>query len=333
MNLFSKSQLHQVHRIIFVLFLLISFISPSNNALAVEARDCSVVKLGLKFPPKSPGEVSNDGRNVGGSELKNLRAIYSSQTSLEVNWSPWAEIRSSTETYFYAAYLLYFSSNAGQSWSCIRISDALISETLENLQPNTNYQIALIATNGTVWSKPIYTSASTNPNNRPIQQLCLPDSLENQVRFFGSGVSLAITNGNVDLPVRWEYSFDGWKSKKKYKSPYGEEYVPLRQPLIFSTPNSKASVLNIRGFAAADKIPKIFKSESVLGYTSKNCSIREFVLLKNEEEVVDCSLSTNSKYCVPANSSKSRSITCRKGQDKAVITGNKPKCPTGYRLE
>ena len=333
MNFVVKTRLLEISKIPLVLILLFCLAAPINSASAVDARDCSVVKLGLKFPPKSPTEVGQDGRNVGGSELKNLKAFYNGSTSLEIGWSPWAEIRSSTETFYYAAYLLYFSSNGGESWSCIRLSDALISHIQEDLQPNTDYKIALIATNGTTWSNPIYTSASTNPNNRPVQQLCLPDPLDSQITFSSNVATFIITNGNSVLPARWEYSFDGWKSKRKYLSSYKEEYVGIREGLIFMTPSSKASVLNIRGFAAAEKISKIFKSESVLGYTSKNCSVREFVLLKGSDEIIDCASSINSKYCNPAKSSKNASITCRKGSSKAVITGIKPKCPSGYKLE
>lgn len=295
------------------------------------AYDCSTTKYGLYNAPVNPNNYNMDSRPISTIALNTPKAAYANNTSLDIYWSRWGQLDKATETLFYDKYLLYFSSNKGSSWSCVAISTALYSWTLEKLLPNTAYDFAFMATDGVTWAKPVFFSGNTDPSKKPIELLCLPDAVDANMTFSDGTASFIITKGNNSLPIRWEYSFDNWKTKKKYTSPWKEDYIRLGAAVVVSSPTKNVSVLNLMAFAAAEMMTKWETSQSVRGYTSKGCPVREFVLLKGTQEYIDCSSNPDSKYCRPVNTSSELSITCTKGKDKAVITGLKPKCPSGYR--
>ena len=311
---------------------LLTMIFSSVVAVSsAQAYDCSITKYGLYNAPLNPNDYNKDSRPISTIALKTPKASYVDNTTLEISWSRWEQLDKATETLFYDKYLLYYSIDKGSSWSCVAISTARYWWTLEKLSPNTSYDFAFLATDGVAWAKPVFFSGSTDPSKKPIELLCLPETIEANMTFSDGLATFIITKGNKSLPMRWEYSFDNWKTKKKYTSPWKEEYIRLGAAVGFSSPKKSVSVLNLRAFAAAEKITKWETSQSVLGYTSKGCPVREFVLLKSTQEFIDCYSNPDSKYCRPVSTSTELSITCTKGKDKAVITGLKPKCPPGYR--
>lgn len=311
--------------LIVMIFYSVMIVSPA------EAYDCSITKYGLYNAPLNPNDYNKDSRPISTIALNTPKASYVNNTTLDIYWSRWGQLDEATETLFYDKYLLYYSNNKGSSWSCVAISTARYSWTLEKLLPNSAYDFAFMATDGVTWAKPVFFSGNTDPSRKPIELLCLPDAVEANMTFSGNLATFVITKGNKSLPMRWEYSFDNWKTKKKYTSPWKEEYIRLGAAVVFSGPNKSVSVLNLRAFAAAEMTTKWETSASVLGYTSKGCPVREFALLKSTEEFIDCYNNPDSKYCRPVSPSIEASITCIKGKDKAVITGLKPKCPPGYR--
>jgi len=214
------------------------------------AYDCSITKYGLYNAPLNPNDYNKDSRPISTIALNTPKASYVNNTTLEINWSRWGQLDEATETLFYDKYLLYYSNNKGSSWSCVAISTARYSWTLEKLLPNTSYDFAFLATDGVSWAKPVFFTGDTDPNKKQIELLCLPDAVEANMTFSGDSATFVITKGNKSLPIRWEYSFDNWKTKKKYISPWKEEYIRLGTAVIFTGPNKNVSVLNLRAFAA-----------------------------------------------------------------------------------
>jgi hypothetical protein len=259
------------------------------------------------------------------------KASYVDNTTLEISWSRWEQLDKAAETLVYDKYLLYYSIDKGSSWSCVAISTARYWWTLEKLLPNTSYDFAFLATDGVSWAKPVFFTGTTDASKRPVEKACIPNTVEANMTFTGSSATFIIKKGDASLPIKWEYSFDNWKTKKKYVSPWKEEYIRLTSALVFLVPRNNVSVLNLRATAFAEQTTKLETDRSVLGYTSKGCPVREFALLKSTQEFIDCYNNPDSKYCKPIKTSSNVSITCIKGKDKAVITGSKPKCPPGYK--
>ena len=258
---------------------LISTITPSQISSADTGGSCSVnpstnLKLGNDYIPKSPGAYLAAGSTfkISDVKLEGIRATYASSTEISIAWSRWEVLDQAKETLFYDRYVLFYSSDNAVSWRCSTISTALFWFTLGGLEKDTDYKFAMTATDGSIWAAPTYFEASTNFSKRPIFQRCLPTDLSPTIDLLSSSYILIRTKaayGN-NLPVKWLYSENRWKSTNTYKNPYRQTFIPVTEVPIIPI-SRKAVSLDIRLVPAAEKIPQESIGVGYSGNTSKGC--------------------------------------------------------------
>ncbi len=258
----------------------LSVLTPATNANADGGGSCNNVKLGNDYIPKSPNLLVATGSRykVSATKIEWVRALYQSGSELEISWSRWKELDQAQETLFYDSYVLYQSTDKGLTWGCSTISAARFFFNLTGLIQDTDYDFALTATDGSVWAPPTYFSASTNLSKRPVLKKCIPEDFNPILQSLGANL-LTILPGleqyGRDLPLKWTYSENNWKSLKTYKTPWDEIFVSISSPVLI--PYTRyAKQVEVKVTPNADKTPKNFQSIAYSGYTSAGCKAQTF---------------------------------------------------------
>ena len=262
-----------------VLIFFFPFFNPLVVANADSGGSCSQIKLGLDYIPKSPEDLlDTDSRyKISETKIEGLRAGYNSDSEIALSWSRWPIFDQATETLFYDSYVVYYSENQGQTWKCSTISAALITFNLGGLKKDTDYEFALSATDGSVWAPPTYFSGSTNLSKRPKLQLCIPERFSPSLNSVVGNLLLITTNepfGN-NLPLKWTYSENNWKSFKTYKSPTWGIFTRFEEP-VFIPFTKNAKYVEVKVTPSAEKINKRDYSIAYSGYTSRGCKAQTF---------------------------------------------------------
>ena len=249
-----------------------------------------------------------------------------------------------------AQYFFYVSVAGANEWKCVR--SYTNGSNMQDLAPDTDYDLAVIAKVGDTWSMPAFATATTR--RVPIQvcplstfKLHPTDPLEGVNGFNAILNVFTLVISRVDsksesteerlkperhLLYTVEYSIDNWKTKAVYQG------LSMHGVALDESIQLKAIAKNkIHQFRAIPNASSVFVPFYVLSYNSVGCKPLTASFKSTETKVDPCSLGISGLDCPVvlvagenAKTSKVVSIFCVKGKTTKKVTAMKPTCPKGY---